>query len=139
MILSNCVRKLALEKADAELLAMGVRLVGPCLRGTTSMRDYELGNAPSTRGIGVSIRGNQELKAHSTPKSSENSSPDSRDYHRRDGWVTVEIIRERLRSWPPRCCLVRVEVMLRRAASKPPSQKKNAGLEIDREIGRRSC
>ena len=110
-------------KVDAELLAMGFMVSFAPPTETFGWRKYLLANAASAGTIFVTIRDRQYLKVYSTPKSSKYSSPDRHEYHHKNGWVTVEIIRMRLRSWPPQYFLIRLELMLRRNANNPPPKK----------------
>lgn len=110
-------------KVDAELSAKGFKVNFARPGETFRRHEYRLANTASARAIVVEIRDRQYLKVYSTPKSSKYSSPDRHEYHHKNGWVTVEIIRMRLRSWPPQYFLIRLELMLRRNANNPPPKK----------------
>jgi hypothetical protein len=108
-------------KVKAELTALGFsRLMG---LPESEMCQYRLWNNSSTERLDVRILNRNVLSAHSAPKSSEYSSPDPHEYHWRYGWVSVEIVRIRLRSWPPQYFLTRLHMMLRRNAKNPPPKK----------------
>ena len=118
-----------LAKVDAELLALGFKVDPSIARGAFFLRhEYQLANSTSARAVVVRLRDGAELKVYSTPKSSKYSSPDRYEYHQKNGWVSIEIARRRLRSWPPQYFLVRLQVMLHRAASKSPSPNRNTGV-----------
>ena len=113
-------------KVDAELSALGFKVDPSVVRGAFFLRhEYKLANATSAKAVVVSLRDGAELKVYSTPKSSKYSSPDRYEYHQKNGWVSIEIDRRRLRSWPPQYFLYRLQRMWHRRGNTPPAQKKN--------------
>lgn len=110
--------------ADAELSAMGFKVASSGSRGISD-REYRLGDHTSANNwIVVRIHDNIDLRAYSSPKSSR---VDFQWHCPRKGWVSVEVYRSRLRSWPPKNFLIRLQLMWYRSANKPPAQNKNAG------------
>jgi hypothetical protein len=109
-------------KAEAELLGLGFKNVMLGNQKSNS-RQYMLRNNASAERFSVSILDKQRLSSYSTPESSGYSSPERHEYHWRDGWVSIEVTRRRLRSWPPKYLVRRLQMKLRRAASEPSSKK----------------
>ncbi|UCF14359.1 MAG: hypothetical protein JSW59_13170 [Phycisphaerales bacterium] len=109
-------------KADAELSVMGFKNVSD---GRRSLRNYRLGDHMSAnKWIVVRIL---DMCWHEIYSSPEPSKFDGGEYYRRTGWVSVEVRRSRLRSWPPQYLLTRLKLMRYRRANQPPAQDKNAG------------
>jgi hypothetical protein len=109
-----------LAKVDAELSALGFKIDPFGVRGAFFLRrQYQLANATSARAVVVSLRDGAELKVYATPKSSKYSSPDRYEYHQKNGCVSIEIARRRLRSWPPQYLLHRLQLMWYRANTPP--------------------
>jgi len=109
-------------KVEAELLGLGFKNVMLGNQKSNS-RQYLLSNNSSAERFSVSILDKQRLSSYSTPKSSGYSSPARHEYHWRDGWVSIEVTRRRLRYWPPKYLLRRLQMKLRRAAGKPSPKK----------------
>lgn len=112
-------------EADAELSAMGSQIAS-FSAGEIADREYRLGSHISAnRWILVRIRDRYRLEVFSSPESSK---LDSSTYYPRKGWVSVEVRRRRLRSWPPKNFLTRLQLMWRRSANNPPpAQNRNFG------------
>ncbi len=109
-------------EVEAELLGLGFKNVMLGNQKSNS-RQYMLRNNSSTERFSVIILDQHSLLSYSTPKSSKYSSPARHEYHWRDGWVSIEVTRRRLRYWPPKYLLRRLQMKLRRAASNPSPKK----------------
>jgi len=109
-------------KAGAELLELGFSSKRGFDRDPRRC-SYARHKSASIRQLGVMIIDKHRFSMYSTPKSSEYSSPDRYQYHYEEGWVSVEIVRTRLKYWPPQYLLRRLQLMLRRPAGTPPTKK----------------
>lgn len=114
-------------RADAELSATGTKTL--LFRGWPGreVAMYPFRSTFSGESVRVSIAAGKKLRKYLTPKWSKQSSLFGYNYEHTDGWVSVEIIQTRPRSWPPKYFLLRLKLMLRRAANLPPAPNKNAG------------
>ena len=116
-------------RADAELSATGAKTL--LYSGRWPGREvamYPFRSTFSGESVRVSIAEGKKLRKYLTPKWSKQASLFGYNYERTSGWVSVEIIQTRPRSWPPKYFLLRLELMLRRAANLPPAQNRNAGV-----------
>jgi hypothetical protein len=115
-------------RADAELSATGAKTL--LFRGYPGreVAMYSFRSTFSGESVRVSIVEEKKLRKYLTPKWSKPSSLFGYNYESSVGWVSVEIIQTRPRSWPPKYFLLRLKLMLRRAANLPPAPNRNTGI-----------
>jgi hypothetical protein len=104
-------------KADAELFAMGFK-IAPLGFRPRSCRVYRLGDfASANTWMRVYIHEDMEIT----------EAPDGLLRHRpAEGWISIEVCRSRLRSWPPKYLLYRLKLMWYRSANRPPVPNKTS-------------
>ena len=113
-----------LAEANAELSALGFIAVRGVGGRRVTPRRYSLPGTGSAGPIGVYFRDSQKLKARTPAKLPDYYSHIERfQFVSADGWVSVEVTRRRVRLWPPKYFLMRLQMMLQRNAGRSPVRR----------------
>ena len=106
-------------KVDAELPDMGFKVAPFGSRGISSNPEYRLGDLASANNW-IVVRIYEDIEFRQLH--------DGLWHRPAEGWVSVEVRRSRLLSWPPRNFLIRLQLMWYRRTNNPRANKSPTGV-----------